>query len=351
MQNNKPYTGFYSEELREAITFMPPPALRLFILLSTYANSDGVCFPGVRELSARMTMSVEDVICWLEWLEQHQLMGYARRDEHDPITHRQLPNAYALNPALYVARSASAEVQFSLIMEATSKKPDRNSEGFSIHNQHQNPESKPTAVNQHQEPPPPTTTAKSPMNKAESETSGGADTSGVDLAASWAAMAENSEANTGRTTRKRTSATKTERSSTSKANSVSSAPPPSPSPALPVEPDDLTPFNAPFADPVYESAADALRLASGNMTHANARMMVQVYGPGQARAAVEMLKQQPAHSVNNKAGYLRTLLRRRAVTTEDLGIAPARTLSEETETQDGTKSPYISGPYGHYVDH
>jgi hypothetical protein len=100
------FTAFYTQDLRETIGTLSHKALRVYVLLATYADKRGVCWPGVKELSERANMRVESVMDGLQELEQLALICYARRNERDPITGKIVPNVYIVSGSL--VRSADS---------------------------------------------------------------------------------------------------------------------------------------------------------------------------------------------------------------------------------------------------
>ena len=134
----RPYTAFYTENLRLIASELPEASLRLWLIITSYGDDAGVCYPGVRELSSMSKMRVQDVLDALADLEVRCLIVYLRRNERDPLTGRIQPNVYGLNPDIYLARNPSdALIQvFSQFRIITTTRTN--------------------TKNQHQEPPPPT---------------------------------------------------------------------------------------------------------------------------------------------------------------------------------------------------
>jgi DNA-binding MarR family transcriptional regulator len=84
---------------------MSHKALRIYVLLSTYADRSGVCWPGQKELADMSCLHPETVLDALDELEQMGLMVYLRRGERDPVTKRQLVNVYEIRGCLLRADS------------------------------------------------------------------------------------------------------------------------------------------------------------------------------------------------------------------------------------------------------
>jgi len=282
--------------------------LRCFIALCTYADQRGVCFPGVRELAAATGFSVELVIELLYQLEDCNMLVYLRRNERDSVTRRQLPNVYMLTSTLYVAREpvegalfspefVNNSTNFSQTLLENERKPDRKLPSSPIHNQNQKiKESKPAVEPAAQPPPQPPT---DPVNEGE------------------AGSGSSPKQGKGKGKGKMQSRAEQVQKQPARRTSEAEAPPPTPS----REPSDLARYNTPLL-PEQERVAEDMRSFAGNMTHANARMLVDVYGPLSARAAVILYTLQPKNSIPNPAGYIRALLRRHAVNSEDVD-APA----------------------------
>lgn len=105
-----PFTAFDTLALRRMIAPLSHKALRLFVLLSTYADRKGVCWPQAKELSEMSGMHVETVLDALQELETLGLMVYLRRNERDPITGRMQNNVYEVMGPLVKADSESTDV-------------------------------------------------------------------------------------------------------------------------------------------------------------------------------------------------------------------------------------------------
>lgn len=306
----EPYTALYTAPLRLALRHLDAKLLRLFIALCTYADARGVCYPGVRELAQTTGYSVELVIELLFQLEAHNMLVYLRKNERDPVTKRQMPNVYMLTSSFYVARDPVENALFPSVEEVLAQKPDRNLPSAPIHNQNQKIKDQEPAVKPAAQPPPQPPTA--PAKVAESGSAAG--------------KKQGKGQSEGRAGRDQTS-------------QRSEPAPAAPSSAAPREPGDLVRYNQPL-EPVGERIAEELCAAASNITHANARMLVDVYGAANARAAIILYSLQPRMSIANPAGYIRGLLRRHAVSVED--IPPE---------QENPVSPYISGEYAQFINH
>jgi hypothetical protein len=102
-----PFTAFDTLALRAMIAGMSHKALRVYVLLATYADRTGICWPGIAELASKSGLRTESVLEALEELERAGLMAYARRNEKDPVTRKQLVNVYEIRGCLIKADSVS----------------------------------------------------------------------------------------------------------------------------------------------------------------------------------------------------------------------------------------------------
>lgn len=101
-----PFTAFDTLGLRAMIAGLSHKGLRVYVLLATYADRTGICWPGVAELATKSGLRAESVMEALEELERAGLMVYARRNEKDPVTRKQLVNVYEVRGSLIKAESA-----------------------------------------------------------------------------------------------------------------------------------------------------------------------------------------------------------------------------------------------------
>lgn len=287
MSSQEPYTALYTAPLRLALRYLDDRLLRLFIALSTYADARGICFPGVRELAAATGFSVELVIELLFQLEECNMLVYLRKNERDPVTKRQMPNVYMLTSAIYVARDVVEGALFASIDEVLAQKPDRKLPSSPIHNQNQKIKRSKPALEPAAEPPPQPPT--DPPNEGDAGSG------------------------TPKKQGKRQGRAGQDQNSQRSEPSVAQASPPPPS----REPSDLGRYNRPL-DVSEERLVEEIRTLTGNISIANARMLVDVYGAQNARAATILYTLQPKNSIPNPAGYIRALLRRHAVSSADV---------------------------------
>lgn len=153
-----PYVPLYCEGLRVAMRNLDDESLRVFLALTTYADSRGVCFPGIRTLADDTGLRNERIIAALDRLADSGWIQYLRRAERDPITRQMTSNVYLVNPNVFRSRETVSGVDFSLLNVLF-----RDSSDFRNHNttnnriRNQNQESEPRT-------PPPT---DKPSKKAE----------------------------------------------------------------------------------------------------------------------------------------------------------------------------------------
>lgn len=101
------FTAFDTLALRALIGTLSHKALRVYVLLSTYADRSGICWPGIAELATRSGLRAESVMDAMEELERAGLMIYVRRNERDPVTKKQMVNVYEIRGCLVKADSVS----------------------------------------------------------------------------------------------------------------------------------------------------------------------------------------------------------------------------------------------------
>lgn len=78
--------------------------------LCNRADSRGLCFPGTPYLAAATGYTERSVSRSLAALNDLDVMRFARRDEHDPLTRRQLPNVMQINPD-YISLNPTFELE------------------------------------------------------------------------------------------------------------------------------------------------------------------------------------------------------------------------------------------------
>lgn len=279
------YTALYSARLRDFLQAVDDKTLRTFLGLAAHADARGVCFPGVRELAQICAIPIASVLEGLFTLNELGMVTYLRRDQHDPITRRQLPNVYALNPGLLRISEPLEGVEFIAGANIT-KKPDRYYPSPPIHKQNQEAESSSRFRNQLQEATPdrsskPTREGHKTDHGAASLHESGAEPADGDANQQNTAGAEN-----------------TARNATQNGKSA----------AARREPRSLQAYKAPLAH--ADTEALALRLMTAgepNLTLENARMFVDIYGMAIVRDALWEFGQQT--NLKNPGGWLRKMIR------------------------------------------
>jgi len=262
------FTAFDTLALRAMIAGMSHKALRVYVLLSTYADRKGVCWPQAKELSEMSGMRVESVLEGLQELERDGLMAYLRRNERDPITGKMQNNVYFVDGPLLKADSAfDSSSKHEPIPPFELKSETTNVVTNSINQSHDN----------HLHTPPPLTTTRREAEKQTADASTTGNVEGKDKGQGQKQPRKNS------------------RAATAPQNSKA----PLPLPPLPRG------FNAAAAmtDEDDEAAARWLcdqattRLDGGEyraaMTMANARRYVVRFGRWKIRAAVALVKSDP----------------------------------------------------------
>ena len=315
------WNALYCAALRDAIPAMSDEQLRVWLLLTTYADDAGVCWPGYAEIAQRTGYRKERVIEIVDELDDCGLIVILRRAHRDPLTKTMTPNVYMVSPLLMATRRAPEGVDFSLIMERvqiSSLKRTRN--------HHQEVLPRTTAKEPQPEPPP--TTAKSP--RKETETTGA-----PAIAPAGKAKSKSEKPKAPATDSQQGEAPQREARQTAR-----SANPPPRSRAAP--PADLTPYSVPLTDENAESLAESIRQELGNISAPNARALVDFYGRRRVGAAMRIYRKQTG--IYNPAGFVKALLSRRGVD-PDKDAPPV----DQPAVASAEGSKYISGEFGQFV--
>lgn len=107
MPANAPFTGFYSKAMRNLLPCLSGQETKVFVAVATYADGQGKCYPGVRELSDVSTYPPEVVCGLLNDLEAKGLVLTLRKSERDPFTGRMVPDVYIVNPEIVLVSDLS----------------------------------------------------------------------------------------------------------------------------------------------------------------------------------------------------------------------------------------------------
>lgn len=272
-----PFTAFDTLELRALIGTMSHKALRVYVLLSTYANREGICWPGIAELASKSGLRVESVMDAMQELENAGLMVYRRRNERDKATGQMLANVYEIRGCLLRADSA-------FVPEADSAFKHENQTTNEITNDNNQFQS-----NQLHKPPPPTNNAP----RREEKQKGGSST-----------MRNGDEADKGQGQQPR----QTSAAGTAPQNSKATLPP------LPPLPRGFD-ADAEMVDADDEAAArwmvsQAMTRRDGGeynavLSVANARRYIVRFGRVKCRAAINMARRDPdTKKLIGRADYL-----------------------------------------------
>lgn len=284
------FVGFYSAPLRDLLGFLDDVTLRTLLVLASHIDARGVCFPHVRTIAAIGGMPIADVFEGLSKLDALGLLIYLRRDQHDPITHQQLPNAYALHPEIVLVQPLES-ASFITISNIT-KKPDPYYASAPIQKQNQDQESRTRIKNQNQEAKPEAQNHSSQQDSTSSNQPVGPQ----NQITSPAGKKTGQEQGKNQTTR-----------SESKARSASGR---DSSRAAPGEPRDLQPYKLPLEHGDAETLAQRLITSAADLSLTNARMLVDVYGPGRVRDSLIDFERDYTPRIKSPARYLRVLIRK-----------------------------------------
>src|SRR5689334_4478902 len=103
----RPYVQIDVRALRRAIAVLNPIERDVLDFITSRTDDRNYAFPGIKDISDGCDLREADVIEIIDKLVRHGWVGYVRKDEHDPITHRQLPNTYQVNPDYVVLNPSS----------------------------------------------------------------------------------------------------------------------------------------------------------------------------------------------------------------------------------------------------
>lgn len=93
------YVQLYADSLRKAAKELDEAELAVFMYLLSYADDRGVCFPGIKLIAEGTGIRIAAVGDVLHGLAAAGYVLYVRKDSHDPLTKRQLPNIYQISLA------------------------------------------------------------------------------------------------------------------------------------------------------------------------------------------------------------------------------------------------------------
>jgi hypothetical protein len=284
--------------------------VKKFLLAASHVNELGVGWPGVRQFMA-YRYTAESHKPDMKALEEVGLIRYIRENAKDPVTRRQLSDAYQINPeVVYIRRAKRAEalalsdkpfMPLPSLEEPDRKmsEPDRSFLSDSDQNQESTNTKNQRQLNQRQ----------LTNNQATNNFSPQGENNSTDGKHTTAHKRKNKKTSrSGASARRGTTSGKaaTARSATSGSPSPGSGAPP---PKI-----DLSPFKDPLPDSLHEATAcEMVTRTAGAMSHPWARYLTKQYGTAAIRAALQVLAAQPSGTVQKPAGYVRRLLERGAI--------------------------------------
>lgn len=315
----EPFTGLYSHAIRDLVQSLQPHQFQLFALLASYANPNGICWPGVRDLRRWLGWQNERILYELENLRKLGLIRTVRRQSRDEITGQYLAAVYQVNPRILLVKNPvlglnstteqassnfSSQTQNRPVLDL-SEEPRTQPESYPDENQNQEPESRTNTTNQNFSsngdwPEPPT------------------------LADVWIQTGQGKyapDANTNPAPARPSPAVANHESHTA------------PGSAAPQDWGDAQQFALPLAGEQENLAHELKTMAPTQLW--SARRLVHTYGEEQVRKGLRMLAAaKQKGTVYNPAGLLTTWLANGAVKAE-----PER-----------PASPYTSGPYADFIE-
>lgn len=309
--NQQPYVALYCKPLRASISKMTDNESKVFMALATYADDQGICFPGVRVLSEDTGKSATEVSEALQGLSRKGFMRYLRHKAQDPITRKMQPDVYGLNPAIIQVKTDSG-------IQTYMHEFLNQIYGENLHNQ----TPRTNSSNQNQEPTPVTTTTTQLQDahtregekhfEGERASASGKDSNALD---------KNLNLISPQHGEKPASQTQTK-------NPENDLPP--------RDAGSLEPYAVPLPAIDQEAYANEMRHLVSGLQLAKARQLVEVYGVEMCGIAVRLLAKQPFRSVANPPGWIINKLRQGALLPVD---GQERTPADE----------YLNGPYRDFM--
>jgi hypothetical protein len=306
--NQQPYAALYCKPLRASIRKLTDNELKTFVALVTYADDQGVCFPGARTLAEDTGMSMTDVAEALHGLKNKGYLFYLRHNAVDPITRRIQPDVFGLTPAILHLNSV-AGIQTYMHEFLLHDFPSNHAQPDSK-NQNQNPESLTNANNHHHQPTP---EARAGAQDLAPDGAGKDASEGVGAGAPGQAAPASPQAPDKPTP---ISQTPTNGEAVASGNAATQNPSPSSAPPPP-DAGDLKAYTVPLAEIDQEAYANELHAYVAGLQLAKARQLVAVYGTGQCAAALQLLRNQPFKAVSNPVGWMINKLRQGALVPQD----------------------------------
>lgn len=305
--NQQSYVALYCKPLRASIRNLTNEELRVFVTLTTYADEQGVCYPGVRLLGDDTGLSATEVSTALEGLKGKGFINYLRYNQVDPLTRKIMPNVFGLSLSILALKTDSG-IQAYMFEFLNQISPSQVAQPESL-TRIKELESKTRISNHHHQPTPENAQAR------EIAPSGAGKNPGM----------ENSGKDKGEKPDLPIPAVKPQPT-----NSENDVPPP--------DTGDLKPYAVPLPEIDAEAHANELQYSVTGLQLAKARQLVAVYGMEQCATALGLLAKQPFGSVKNKPGWLIDKLRKSAL------------LPVDGEDEAPGKA-YITGKYSGFIEH
>lgn len=328
---DKPFTGFYSAALRDLVGNLEPRDVVLFVLLSSYADERGVCWPGLRELHKFTGWRADELRYRLDRLERQGLFRFLRRGSQDAITGRFQPDVYQMNPSLILTKKPVPYAPENAEQEPVPHVAENAEHDlFRIApSQPTQPESITRFKNQNQEPESLTSTNKHTQTPVE-DSEGGLFRMGAD---SWDNEEEiqKPKANTNTNTKSQATGspapagTKPAPAGQAKANT------PPGSAAPPIKP--IGSYKIALSDSSLEALANEVYTLAAPTKLYNARELVMVYGAESVRKSLgQLVAAKSKGNVYNPMGLLTKWLRMGAGSSEPEQVEP-RSAADEWKAQ------------------
>lgn len=306
--NQQSYVALYCKPMRASIRNLTNEELRVFVTLTTYADEQGVCYPGVRLLSDDTGLSATDVSTALEGLKSKGFLNYLRYNQVDPLTRKIMPNVFGLTLSILALKTDSGIQTYMLefLNQISPSQVAQPESGTRI----KELESKTRIRNHHHQPTPENAQAR------EIAPSGAGKNPGM----------ENSGKDKGEN---QSPASPKPAVKPQPTNSENDLPPP------PSDAGDLKPYAVPLPEIDQEAYASELQYRCDGLQLAKARQLVQTHGMELCAAALGLLAKQPFGSVKNKPGWLINKLRQGALLPADGRI----------------RNPYTEGDFSDFIEH
>jgi len=315
---DKPFTGFYSASLRDMVGNFEPKDIVLFVLLSSYADERGVCWPGLRELHKFTGWRADELRYRLDRLERQGLFRYLRRGAQDSITGRFQADVYQMNPSLILTKKP-----VTYAPENAEREPVTHAAENAEHDllriapsEHTQPESITRYINQNQEPESLTSTNKQ-TNPSFEGSEGSLFRMGAD---SWdQEEIQKPKANTN-TKSQATGSPAPAGTKPAPAGQVNTNTPPG-SAAPPVVP--IGSYRNALSDSSLEALANEVYTLAAPTKLYNARELVMTYGAESVRKSLgSLVAAKSKGNVYNPMGLLTKWLRMGAVSSEPEQVEP-----------------------------